>query len=418
MNFFKRAPLAVAALVLAASAAQAQPATYKVAYIDPLSGPFANVGELMLAHLRFAVDDLNAKGALPNGQKMQLLQFDSKLSAQESQSALQAAIDQGAQVIVTGGSGSSVVAALVQSVARWNERNPGKELIVLNHSSIDPDLTGKNCSFWHFQTEANTAMKMKAIANYIKKTPDIKKIYLLNQDYAHGKQWASYGRQMVGTARPDIQFVGEQLHAIGRVKDFAPYVTNIKQSGADSVITGNWGQDMTLLLKAAGDAGYNLRYFNHSAGSIPGTVLAVSQAKIGQLTWVAEWHPGEADTPKVDALAKAYKAKMHQEFLSPRIEMTLRLLAAGVHKAGSTDSMKVARAMEDMSFDSVVGPVRMRGEDHQLLLPQVVNTIAPVDGKVVKVGWEGTSYGFRTDAVYTGNELAQGTECKMVRPAQ
>jgi len=184
------------------------------------------------------------------------------------------------------------------------------------------------------------------------------------------------------------------------------------------VITGNWGQDMTLLLKAAGDAGYNLRYFNHSAGSVPGTVLAVSQAKIGQLTWVAEWHPGQADSPKVDALAKAYKAKMQQDFLAPRIEMTLRLLAAGVNKAGSTDSMKVAKAMEDMTFESVVGPVRMRGEDHQLLLPQVVNTIAPVDGKAVKVGWEGTNYGFRTDAVYTGNELAQGTECKMVRPAQ
>ena len=329
---------------------------------------------------------------------------------------LQAAIDQGAKAIVTGGSGSSVVTALVQSVARWNQRNPGKELIVLNHSSIDPEMTGKACSFWHFQTEANTAMKMKALANYIKKTPDVKKVYLLNQDYAHGKQWASYGRQMVGLARPDIQFVGETLHPIGRVKDFAPYIANVKQSGADSVITGNWGQDMTLLLKAAGDAGYNLRYFNHSAGSVPGTVTAVSQAKLGQLTWVAEWHPGEADTPKVDALAKAYKAKTGKDFLAPRIDMTPRLLAAAINKAGSTDTVKVAHALEDLTFDSVVGPVRMRGEDHQLLLPQVVNTIAPVDGKTVKVGWESTNYGFRTDAVYTGNELAQGTECKMVRP--
>lgn len=413
---FLRTPLAAAALLVAAAAAQAQPATYKIAYIDPLSGPFANVGELMLAHTRFAVDDINAKGGLPGGQKMQLLQFDSKLSAQESQSALQAAIDQGARAIVTGGSGSSVVAALVQAAARWNERNPGRELLILNHSSIDPDLTGKNCSFWHFQTDANTAMKMKAIANYIKKTPDVKKVYLLNQDYAHGKQWAGYGRQMVGLARPDVQFVGETLHPIGRVKDFSPYLANIKQSGADAVITGNWGQDMTLLLKAAGDAGYNLRYFNHSAGSVPGTVLAVSQAKVGQLTWVAEWHPGEADTPKVDALAKAYKAKTGQDFLAPRIEMTPRILAAAIAKAGSTDSPKVARAMEDLTFDSVVGPVRMRGEDHQLLLPQVVNTIAPVDGKAVKVGWDGTNYGFRTDAVYSGNELAQGTECRMVRP--
>ncbi|MDM0055629.1 branched-chain amino acid ABC transporter substrate-binding protein [Variovorax fucosicus] len=411
-------PVALASLLLAGGAALAQPATYKIAYIDPLSGPFANVGELMLAHTRYAIDDINARGGLPGGQKMQLLQFDSKLSAQESQSALQAAIDQGARAIVTGGSGSSVVAALVQAVNRWNERNPGKELLVLNHSSIDPDLTGKSCSFWHFQTDANTAMKMKAIANYIKKTPDVKKVYLLNQDYAHGKQWASYGRQMVGLARPDVQFVGEALHPIGRVKDFSPYLANIKQSGADSVITGNWGQDMTLLLKAAGDAGYNLRYFNHSAGSVPGTVLAVSQARMGQLTWVAEWHPGQADVPKVDALAKAYKAKTQKDFLAPRIEMTPRILAAAIVKAGSTDASKIAKAMEDLTFESVVGPVRMRAEDHQLLLPQVVNTIAPVDGKAVKVGWEGTTYGFRTDAVYTGNELAQGTECKMVRPAQ
>ncbi len=407
-------PLALAAL-LAAGGAQAQQ-TYKLAYIDPLSGPFANVGEMMLLHTRYAVEDINAKGGLPGGMKMELLQFDSKLSAQEAQSALQAAIDQGAKAIVTGGSGSSVVTALVQSVNRWNQRNPGKEVLVLNHSSIDPEMTGKLCSFWHFQTEANTAMKMKAIANFVKKTPDIKKVFLLNQDYAHGKQWASYGRQLVGAARPDVQFVGETLHPIGRVRDFAPYVANIKQSGADSVITGNWGQDLSLLLKAASDAGYNLRYFNHSAGGVPGTVTAVSQAKLGQLTWVAEWHPGQADTPKVDALARAYKAKTGKDFMSPRIDLTPRLLAAAIVKAGGTDTVKVARAMEGLEFDSTVGPLRMRADDHQLLLPQVVNTIAPVDGKAVKSGWEGTSYGFRTDAVYTGNELAQGTECKMVRP--
>ncbi len=419
MTFRARlAPLAAALFLAATGGASAQDGkVYKLAYIDPLSGPFANVGELMLAHVQYAVDDINAKGGVLKGQaKLQLLQFDSKLSAQESQSALQAAIDQGARAIVTGGSGSSVVTALVQAVNRWNQRNPGKEILVLNHSSIDPELTGKACSFWHFQTEANTAMKMKALANFIKKTPDVKKVYLLNQDYAHGKQWASYGRQLVGLARPDVQFVGEALHPIGRVKDFAPYVANIKASGADSVITGNWGQDMTLLLKAAGDAGYNLRYFNHSAGSVPGTVLAVSQAKLGQLTWVAEWHPGQADSPRVDALAKAYKAKMGKDFLAPRIDMTPRLLAAAIDKAGSTETVAVARTLEDLSFDSVVGPVRMRGEDHQLLLPQVVNTIAPVDGKTVKTGWEGTNYGFRTEAVYTGNELAQGTDCKMVRP--
>lgn len=407
--------LALAA-ALAAGPALAQNNTFKIAFIDPLSGPFANIGELMLSHAQFPLQEINAKGGVLKGTQLQLLQYDSKLSAQESQSALQAAIDAGARAVITGGSGSSVVAALVAAAARHNERNPDKAILILNHSSIDPDLTGKACNFWHFQFEANTAMKMKALANYIKKQGDIKNVYLFNQDYAHGKQWARYGQELVGLARPDVKFVGQDFHPIGRVKDFAPYIAKIKATGADSLITGNWGQDMTLLLKAASDAGYNLRYFNHSAGAAPGTVLAMSQSKLGKLTWVAEWHPGQEGTPKVDALAKAYKAKTGKDFLSPRLDLTLRMLAAAIDKAGSTEPLKIARAMEDLTFDSTVGPLRMRAEDHQLLLPQVVNTIAPVDGKAVKVGWEGTNWGFRTDAVYSGNELAQGTECKMQRP--
>ena len=409
--------LALTALAAASAqtlAADAPP--YKVAFIDPLSGPFGSVGQLMLNHLRLGADQVNAAGGVLGGRKMEILEFDSKLSAQESQTALQSAASQGARVIFTGGSGSSVVAALSQAALRYNQRNPGKEVIVINHSSIDPDLTGKNCNFWYFQTEASTSMKMKALANFIKRSPEIKKIYLLNQDYAHGRQWAHYGREMVGLARPDIQFVGEQLHPIGKVKDFAPYVANVKSSGADSVITGNWGPDMTLLLKAAADAGMNLHYFNHSAGSFPGTVLAFSQAAAGELTWVAEWHPGQAGTPKVDAWAKAYKAKFNQDYLAPRITLSAHMLADGLKKAGSDEPAKLVRAMEDLSFDTPVGTLRMRGEDHQLLLPQVVNTIAPVDGKAVKVGWDGTNYGFRTDAAYTGNELAQGTDCKMARP--
>jgi branched-chain amino acid transport system substrate-binding protein len=401
---------------LVAGPAQAQDKTFKIAFIDPLSGPFANIGNLMLSHIQFPLQDINAHGGVLKGTQLQLLQLDSKLSAQESVSALQSAIDQGARVVVTGGSGSSVVSALVSAASRHNERNPDKAVLILNHSSIDPDLTGKACNFWYFQFEANTAMKMKAIANYVKSQADVKNVYLFNQDYAHGRQWAQYGQELVGLARPDVKFVGKDFHPIGRVKDFAPYIAKIKATGADSLITGNWGQDLTLLVKAAGDAGYGLRYFNHNAGAAPGTVLAVSQSGRARLTWVAEWHPGQEGMPRVDALAKAYKAKTGEELLGPRADIMLRMLVAAITKAGSTDPLKIARTLEDFQFDSAVGPVRMRAEDHQLLLPQVVNTIAPVDGKTVKTGWEGTTWGFRTDAVYSGNEVAQGTECKMVRP--
>ena len=406
-----RLPALAFTVLAVAGIAHAQP-VYKVAFIDPLSGPYAAVGELTFSHVQFAIDLLNAKG----GTQMELLRFDSKLSAQESQSAMQAAIDQGARAIVNGASGTAVSAALVQTANKWNERNPGKEVLVFNHGSLDPDLTGKDCSFWFFSTEANTAMKMKATANLIKTLPEVKKIYLLNQDYANGRQWAAYGSKLIGEARPDIEFVGETFHPLGRVKDFTPYIAKAKQAGADSILTANWGQDLSLLLRSAADAGYDFRYFTSNAAIVPGTTLAIAQAKRGQLTWVSEWHPGEAGVPKAEALAKAFKAKTGQDYLSPRTLIALDVLKHGIDKANSTDSVKVARALEGFGFDSVVGPVEMRAQDHQLLLPQVVSTVVPVDGKAVKEGWEGTNYGFRTDAVYSAKELEQPSVCKMVRP--
>lgn len=151
--------LACAAALLGTPLAQAAtPAPIKVAFIDQLSGPLANVGELFLANLKVAIDDANAQPqAVLNGARYELLTYDNKLSAQDSLSALQAAIDAGVKVIFTGGSGSSVVAALVDAATKNNERNPDKRVLVVNYASIDPDLTGAHCSFWHFATEANTA---------------------------------------------------------------------------------------------------------------------------------------------------------------------------------------------------------------------------------------------------------------------
>lgn len=405
--------LAVASMMGSALASAQE--TLKVAFIDPLSGPFADVGELMLSHIRFAIEDINAKGGVLNGVKLDLMTLDNKLSAQESLTALQAAIDAGARVVFTGGSGSSAVSAMVEAANKHNDRNPDKAILIVNHSSIDPDLTGKHCSFWHFTTEANTAMKMKALTSFMTEKQDIKKIYLLNQDYAHGRVWARLGKEMLAGARPDVQFVGEDFHPIGKVKDFSPYVSKIKASGADTVITGNWGGDLNLFIKAAADAGMNLRFINHSAGALPGSVFAVSQAKLGQLTWVGEWHQN-VESPKVAPVAAAYKQRFNKPFLAPRMDLTPRMVAAAINKANSTSPLKIALALEGMTYPSVVGDVTMRKEDHQLLLPQTVSTVAPMDGKTVKFGVEGTSYGFRTETVVEGKNLALPTECKMRRP--
>ncbi|MBU6438251.1 MAG: ABC transporter substrate-binding protein, partial [Betaproteobacteria bacterium] len=240
--------VAAAAVAMAGSAFAQKGETVKIGFIDPLSGPFANVGQNQLRGWQFTADKFNEKNAA--GVKFEIVPFDNKGSPQESLAVLKAAIDQGIHYVVQG-NGSGAAGAISDAVTKYNERNPGKEVVYLNYAAVDPDLTNSKCSYWHFRLDADTSMKMEALTSYMKDQPDIKKVYLINQNYAHGQQVSRYFKDIIARKRPDIQIVGDDLHPLGQVKDFAPYIAKIKASGADTVVTGSWGQDLTLLVKAA-----------------------------------------------------------------------------------------------------------------------------------------------------------------------
>jgi branched-chain amino acid transport system substrate-binding protein len=264
---FKTLAAACAFVTLAGSALAQQGEVVKIVRIDPLTGFMGPVGINQAKSYEFFAEKFSGKGNSA-GVKFQFEALDNKLSPAESLNALKTAIDHGARYIAQG-NGSSVTAAIVDAVNKWNERNPGKEVIYLNDASVDPDFTNSKCSYWHFRFDADTSMKMEAIASYLKDHPEIKKIYLLNQDYSHGHQVAKYAREAIGRKRPDIQFVGESYHPLAQVRDFAPYIAKIKDSGADTVITGNWGSDLSLMVKAAIEGGYDGRFFTYYAGNKP-----------------------------------------------------------------------------------------------------------------------------------------------------
>ena len=405
--------VAAAAVFCVAGGAFAQKGeTVRIAFMDPLSGPFANVGQNQLKSWQFAAEKLSGKN--PAGVKFEVVGFDNKGSPQESLNTLKAAADQGFRYI-TQGNGSGAGLALEDAVSKYNERNPGKEIVYLNYAAVDPSMTNEKCDFWHFRLDADTSMKMEALTSFMKDQPQVKKVYVIGQNYSHGQQVAKYFKEAIHRKRPDVQIVGEDLHPIGQVKDFAPYVAKIKQSGADTIVTGNWGQDLSLLIKAAGDIGYDPRYLNHSGGGAPGTVLAVSQAKSGKLTWVSEWLPNTED-PALSALSARVKQTAAGEYFTPRVLVSVQLVTEAIRRAGSDDPTKVALTLEGMKMKTALGEVTMRKSDHQLLLPQVVSTVAPVDGKTVKVGAEGTQYGFRLNSVTPAQALDLPSACRMKRP--
>src|SRR4051794_40907437 len=223
-------------------------ADVKIAFIDPLSGGGAATGILAQKTHQFYIDAINAAGGL-NGEQVTLLSFDNKVNPQESLIQLKRALDEGARYVVQG-NGSSVALAISDAVQKHNERNPGKEVLFLNYAAIDPALTNEKCTFWHFRFDADADMKMAAMTDVIARDNKIKKVYLINQDYSFGKAVAAAANKMLKEKRPDISVVGDELHPLQKVNDFAPYVAKIKAAGADTVITGNWSNDMVLLIKA------------------------------------------------------------------------------------------------------------------------------------------------------------------------
>lgn len=411
-----RTPLLALTLAGAACAAGAQ--AIKLAYIEVLSGPMGAVGELGQKNLQFIIDDINARGGVLGGRKFELVPFDSKGSPQEALSAMKSAIDQGIQYIAQG-NGSAVAGALIDAINKHNERNKDKRALYLNFAAIDPDLTEEKCSFWHFRFDAHGDMKMHGITNVIKSDAKVKKVFLINQDYAFGHQTARAAKEMLAAKRPDVQIVGEDLHPLGKVKDFAPYISKIRASGADTVITANWGQDLTLLVRAARDAGLNVEWYTYYAGAY-GSAAAIGESGIGKVKVIVEWNPNLGNA-RMDQFYSAYKARFPapaDEFFYYRMKVMLGMLGTAMEQARGTDPFKVASALENIgSWQGDVGEVFMRPQDHQLLQPLFVPTFAKLGSGGVKVALENSGYGFGNAVVIPAKDTAVTSSCKMQRPA-
>jgi branched-chain amino acid transport system substrate-binding protein len=383
--------------------------TVRIAWIDPLSGLMAPVGQNQVRSFQYLADYFNRSN--PAGVKFEIVTFDNKLSPAESQNALKAATDQGIRYI-TQGDGSSVAGALVDAVNKHNERNPGKEVLFLNYAAVDPDLTNSKCSYWHFRFDADTSMKMEALTSFMKAQKDIHKVYLLGQNYAHGLQVAKFAKEDLKRKRPDIEIVGEDLHPLAKVTDFAPYVQKIKASGADSVITGNWGSDLTLLVKAANEAGLDVKFYTYYA-SASGTPTALGAAAAGRVYMVAYAHsnmPGP-----IRKLSDDFKAKFGDDLYTTDIYTELQMLAEAMAKAKSTDPVKVAAALEGLRTHGYNGDLEMRRTDHQLQQGLYISLWQKADA-ANPYSVENTGYTFAPVQAVDAYVASTPTSCQMKRP--
>lgn len=412
-NLTKLGVVSALSLVVGASAAFAE--NIKIAFIDPLSGPFASTGTNGLHQFEFAADYMvNDKGGVLGGTNFEIVAFDNKISPKESLIQLQVAIDQGIRYIAQGNS-SGVANALTEAVDKHNKRNPDSRVLFLNYAAVDPALTNEKCNFWHFRFDANADIKMDALTDVMAADENMKKVYIIGQDYSFGKAVAAAAVANLGAKRPDIEIVGNELHPIGKVKDFTPYSRKIVASGADAIITGNWGADMLGLGKSVIENGFEGPiYTYYAAGS--GITAAFGESAKGRIRLISQGGINPIATEEARATYTAFEAKYPEGNIDQsRIFNVIGMLSTAIEAAGTADDVvAVAKQLEGMEYETMWGgKVFMRPQDHQII--QDMNVGVHTDENI-DFDYDQSGFGVYTESTVEMASMDSPTTCEMKRP--
>lgn len=411
MNSLRLAALPAALLI--STAAQAAPV--KIGLLETLSGPQASTGQTFRAGVRYAVDKINAAGGW-NGEPVQLVEYDNQGGPAGASDKLKAAIADGVQLVVQGAS-SAIAGQITEDVRKHNLRNPGKEIVFINVGAEALELTGEKCNFHHFRITGNAQVRTKALVQGMKQAKALgSKVYAINQNYSWGQDMEK--AIVDNAAAGGYQVVEKTLHDVNKIQDFAPYVAKIVASGADTVMTGNWSNDLLLMMKAAKAAGLKADF-----GTVfldqPGNISNAGETAIGH--FIAHVFNGEAGGAEGAKFVSDYSAKTGRApvFVEAQAVFAIDMVAEALKRtkatAGALDVNAFARAMETAKIKTPMGEMSMRAADHQVLLPLVVSTVT----KDAKYKVDGTDMGFKPVKVFSAEESAMPVQssCKMQRPS-
>ena len=410
------------------SASAQTPPPIKLALIEGLSGGNANGGEAVFRNLTWALERVNARGGVASAgvsapkQLLALERMDSKGQTEEALSNLRLAIDGGARFVLQGNS-SATAAALIDAINKHNERDPDRRVLFLNYSAVDPALTNEKCSFWHFRFDAHADMRMAALMQVLREDQGLKSVYLIGQDYSFGQSVLREAKRQLAVQRPDIRIAGEELHPMLRIKDFAPYIAKIKASGAQAVITGNFSADLTLLVKAAKEAGFDGKFYTFYGNAL-GAPAAIGEAGVGRVLAVADWLPN-VQAKASEAFYKSFRVRFPQpedDYVHLRMQLLVEALAQAIDTAGRSakpgaamDMVAVAKALEQAQV-TLAGQVGvMRALDHQFQQPLVVGVMERQGTSGVPFDVEGSGYGFKVVKTLSAQAAEQSSSCKMQR---
>jgi len=172
----------------------------------------------------------------------------------------------------------------------------------------------------------------------------------------------------------DAKVVGKELHPVFN-KDFGPYISKIQAAGADYVLTGNWGTDMTQLIVQGRSLGLKVpigsTFIDDDAvGAVAGDTY------IGDIG--ANMYILGVDTPQAKAFEEGFfksSGGKWPSFVAMEAYIGTKMYFEAVKKAKTFETEAVIKAFEGMAYEGPIGTITMRKEDHQAQSPVVVGEV-------------------------------------------
>ena len=397
------------------SLATAQAAPLKIALVETLSGPQASTGLLYRTAVKYELDKINQAGGW-NGEAIEIMEYDNQGGPAGASDKVKAAIADGADIIIQGSS-SAVSGQITEDIRKHNIRNRGKEVLYLNMGGEALELTADKCHFYHFRFTTNAPIRVKTLVNAMQEDGVLgSNVYAMNQNYSWGSDM-EYATEQQAAAN-NYTVVEKTLHDVNRIQDFAPYANRIKNSGAETVITGNWSNDLLLLMKATRDAGLKIRF-----GTVfldqPGNIANAGDLALGH--YISHAFNVEANDAS-KAFAEDYKAVTghYPTYVEPQTVFGIQMLAEALRNTeanaeGKLNTTQLALNLENVTLQGPLGEIAIRADDHQVMLPIVVSQVSrDAEYKV-----DGTDMGFSVVKLFTGAEAVNPVEqtCSMKRPS-
>jgi len=360
---------AVGACGSSGTGVSAENQTIKIAIIPPSTGALAEFGSAAAQAWEYAVAEVNAAGGV-DGQKVELITMETDAQPATTLRAAREAVTQ---------KGAAFIGAVMTSPEHGalNRQLEGLNALSFNSLGKDDALTGKDCRPNAFRVVQSTRMDLNALGQMLDELPG-KKWAIQAVDYSTGHTSAEIFKEAAKRAGKEVVF---EKYAPLNTTDFGPYISELRDSDADALFAVEYGADGVAFVNQLAQFKLIDRFKTVLGFNMVSEPLfkALGDKIVGFYNNVG--YDVNADNELNRKFVKGFQEKYGEQpyYVHADNYLAAQTLFAGIKAARSADPGKVREALEDLTFDSIVGKVTMRGADHQLLRPSYL-------GQVVKEG--------------------------------